>query len=478
MPITPDNVLLLLVYLVLSPGVRKSAIASLEPEDFVHLDELHYQNIWRAVRGIVTAHGDSAITISHIQASLSEPEQFTDYQEPAAKASVKRLLEYIYQYDVDSLSESYGQQLLQQFFDERKVIAAIQHGLGVNAAASDILDICTKAYRNTRVQRAAAINIMSPDLDEEEDTPVTPTGVDYLDIMLDGGFKAGATYGLLGPTGGGKTIVAVQLAVAYALSGRKVLFLTYESPALGDIRYRMYACATNISIGEFRNRPYKPEVKEKLKTVQEITAPYLYTLDMSGLDSANASIGHGGAQEVRAYTEDIEPELVIIDWFWPMIVNYGSVRGIPKDKLRLEAMDMIGSFNQLSKSSGINVWVNHQLNTEAGKRGSNYMPTSYEAAEIGGQFSWLLDTCFAISPIKLKEGVEEDGIDIRLSTPKSRSQARSCIVIQRYGSKSKFLYNSHRVVDDDGFVVDDAEVGRIPNARREEQHNTIESEFR
>ncbi len=472
MHLTPDNVLLLLVYLTRNDKVRKSALLSLEPEDFNGADELHHRNIWKVVKSLAEKHRD-AINIAHIQAGLSDPEMFPEYQEPASKGSVYRLVEYIFKYNISSLSVSYGQELLQQFFDDRKVIASIHRGLGISASASELLNACAKTYRSTRVRRTDAVNIMSPDLEDEEDTLVVPTGVDYLDLMLDGGFKQGATYGLLGPTGGGKTIVAVQLAVAYALNGRKVLFLTYESPAMGDIRYRMYACATDIHINEFRVRPYKPDVLEKLRLAQKIMSPYLFTLDMSGLGSSDSSLGHGGAQEVATYAEDIMPELVIVDWFWPMIVNYGSIRNIPKDKLRLEAMSMIGDFNSLSTSLGINTWVNHQLTTESGKKGANYLPSAYEAAEIGGQFSWLLDTCFAISPIKLKEGVEEDGIDVKLSTPKSRSQARSCIIIQRYGSRSKFLYNSHRVVDDHGFVVDENEVGRIPSIH-EVGPNTLE----
>jgi circadian clock protein KaiC len=66
-------------------------------------------------------------------------------------------------------------------------------------------------------------------------TPLEPTGVPQLDLVLGGGLPRGALSIILGPPGSGKTTLVSQIAFAAARRGQRVLFLTALSEPTGKL---------------------------------------------------------------------------------------------------------------------------------------------------------------------------------------------------------------------------------------------------
>ncbi|HII61307.1 ATPase domain-containing protein [Pyrococcus horikoshii] len=56
------------------------------------------------------------------------------------------------------------------------------------------------------------------------------TGIERLDEMLDGGIYKGSSVLIVGMTGTGKTTFSLHFAIANALQGRKVAYITFEEP--------------------------------------------------------------------------------------------------------------------------------------------------------------------------------------------------------------------------------------------------------
>lgn len=71
--------------------------------------------------------------------------------------------------------------------------------------------------------------------DTSGESPVVRTGVPGLDLVLGGGFRPGGLYLVEGRAGGGKTILASQVAFHRAASGERVLYVTVLAEGHGKL---------------------------------------------------------------------------------------------------------------------------------------------------------------------------------------------------------------------------------------------------
>ncbi|MEI7443384.1 MAG: AAA family ATPase [Burkholderiales bacterium] len=143
------------------------------------------------------------------------------------------------------------------------------------------------------------------------------------EYVLDGVLQRGFLYSLTGPTGAGKTAVAVALAAAAALGQRfagrdtepgRVLYVASENPADVAVRVLAWAQVTGVEVGllddglRFVDQSFVlHEREEELHAVVEELAPSLVILDtdqaIAGSDDENANserIAH--AKRVRGLT--------------------------------------------------------------------------------------------------------------------------------------------------------------------------------
>lgn len=147
-------------------------------------------------------------------------------------------------------------------------------------------------------------------------SPVVPCGIPFLDRFLDGGMLPGETYGILGPTGVGKTMLAVQIAVeaarraAEAAPDQLSYLFSFETDK-ADLQIRTMCYAARIhqqsfceSAGQFSRRgalrPYEkqlfakdiadgrdpPGEKERLEQVLPWIKRHLRLVDCTGTGKA------------------------------------------------------------------------------------------------------------------------------------------------------------------------------------------------
>ncbi len=158
---------------------------------------------------------------------------------------------------------AFGRQVLQRFVYERTVVAPIRRmvnqpaGAGIPKDMDDFL-----AEVNQQAERIATLNML-PILPvmPEMGTPLVAanefklTGVSFIDNLL-GGDRIGDANGIIGPTSGGKTTLAVDMAVKTAKQewndaqkeGREpgvVFFITAEESAR-KVRPRIWSAALSI----------------------------------------------------------------------------------------------------------------------------------------------------------------------------------------------------------------------------------------
>ena len=114
------------------------------------------------------------------------------------------------------------------------------------------------------------------------------TGLRELDEMLDGGVYRGSNVLIVGMTGTGKTTFALHFAVANALAGRRVVYITFEEPVGQILR-----AAGNYGMDV--NEPLRSGNLVILSWVPEAETP-VYTF-----------------LKIRHLIEELKPEALVID---------------------------------------------------------------------------------------------------------------------------------------------------------------------
>jgi energy-coupling factor transporter ATP-binding protein EcfA2 len=230
--------------------------------------------------------------------------------------------------------------------------------------------------------------------------PKEPMGMDFWDLISGGGFAAGEVIGLLGPTGGGKSTLAVQLACAQAKRKKHVVLNLYEQAPSGDIMERICCQFMDIPINEIRGKSITAWPEHRREEFLQIRKEYMQYLIIRNCTKMGK--GDGGMESIHAALIRLEkenrlPSYVIIDWFLPMIKRYLVARGesLTNDRIRLQGYSMIDEAGQLARRFGTRILIAHQLDTKCSRMSPRRKPVVTDAMELKS-FAYNMDACFLI----------------------------------------------------------------------------------
>ncbi len=261
--------------------------------------------------------------------------------------------------------------------------------------------------------------------------------------------------GILGPSGGGKTLLAIQLSVGLAERQRYVEYFTYEQPAR-DLQIRVLSCAGQVAITEIQGKEWH-EIDSAARGRIEVAAgrsrSYLHMLDRS---SEGHSVTEIAAHIAKCTADGKKPTLVVIDWIWPLIVRMTSRserRNADERKLLIGAMEQIKS---LAAATGVCFLVVHQLSTEIVKKSPGRKPQWFNSAEAGA-FAWFLPYCFAI-------GTADTHGYCWMVGSKARNSAQKDVMLQLDGAFNRFKATDKAMTYDVSKreFVGEEDVGKMP----------------
>lgn len=333
--------------------------------------------------------------------------------DPDVKMSVFRTFEEITVVNEADLCPSIAMDILQRVLDKQIANHAREECLKVleqgGSLSSMLQSINTEVARN-RIGFSEDTIISKPLKNIAEymvKSERFQTGVDFFDILLGGGPSRHDLLGILAPSSGGKTTLAIQLITSWLRQGadRNAILCSYEQPLKGDIMCRILSSITGISSNMFRGKLYEelaPEIQARLSKNKTALEDRMHVVDLS-----TGKAGFKGIEDIKTILQECNvkkegpPTLLIIDWFLPCIQRAmigSSVDAMESEKLRLFGSQFMDQLKIIKNTENVIIVITHQLNATAGTSGSARKPDWGEAAEWKG-FAWFMDICFAIGTL-------------------------------------------------------------------------------
>lgn len=330
--------------------------------------------------------------------------------------------------------------ILGEFLIDRKVRSAAED----LHKSSNIID--TLANLNKTVAKSSISNVVFIDPFEDE-TPLfsdlerTPWGVDFIDIVTNGGAIPGETLLVLAPSGGGKTLTNIQLATTAAISGEDSMIITYEQGATPGITNRIYAFGLGLPVSHFQGmNPAKyltnSTMVDKYKKLRSRIAGKLQIVDQLEAGKNNSG-GSGGAEEIATIIKKSQdngknPRYIGVDWLGPMVNNYMSVQGIEQGEITKSMAKMADDLRKVGDNLKVNICIYHQLGTEAAASGARRKPAATDAFQCR-TLHHFMDTVICIGNRDAESNIAW------VSAPKVRNgEPNTDMLIQMQGSFSRW----------------------------------------
>lgn len=328
-------------------------------------------------------------------------------------------------------------QILESFLYERKIRPALKSLSGVKDLSNGLSEL-KGIYRGASISKLQVHDPFETEEPRVGGPKRIPWGVDFIDRVTQGGSIPGETTLFMAPSGGGKTLLNVQMAVSAALQGEHTIMLSYEQNVFPSIYNRIYAFATGLPIDTFMGKnllELHPKVVTTYQECREKLKGRLHVIDM--LDYSENHGGIGGPDDISSIIEDIRsrgsnPRYVGVDWFGPMVNNYMAVSG---GRVSTKAEVMIRLSDELRKVGadlGVNIWLFHQLGTQAVTSRTLKVPEATDAFECRSLHHYM-DSVVCVSNRDREHNIAICGVPkLRNGDPTDKH------LIQMQGSKSRF----------------------------------------
>jgi RecA/RadA recombinase len=352
-------------------------------------DEPDLDNVYQLALEYFDTFGGEYLTYDALSTALSEPEQLTLrdtirrwYALPEDHEwSITMVREEIKEFQARAEKES----LQEYFYDDSVSRDSLREQLKSSLHRIDRDIFGSKESQNP-----------FDDMEGNLQTAVRiPSGVDFLDEVLEGGVRPGECLGFVIPTSGGKTTLGLQIADAQVRQGKYVAYLSSEQRLQGDISVRCFTLAARTYQGAFKEgwSQVEPHIQEVLRKQKPSWKKYFHFFDCTDLNVPTVAQAFSPVRDM--VERGMRPSFVVIDW-WGRLKNrimQAQPHRLSDNQERKLQQELLQNVKDEAESLGVTVVVLHQMAGAVAERGPKHKPSSHSAQE-DKNFNNMMDFCF------------------------------------------------------------------------------------
>ena len=262
-----------------------------------------------------------------------------------------------------------------------------------DVSPDQILEEVNIGTREATISNAVAINpmkLLRQKLGVSAPVPLGGNDVQYFNTLCQGGLMEGEVLVLIGPTGGFKSTMALDVQCSMAAVEQYSAFLGYEQSVNGgDLSHKFWTRLTGIPRDVWKEEDAdtkvvdNPENNELLATADK-HAEYVMWFDRTQNCDMVSDIA-GLVQDMISNGK--KPELIVIDQLLPWIENWPEYQKAT-EKRHIVQSAMLRLKREVAEKYQTRILLLHQLTAALNERGSNFKPSVADSAEIKGIGMW------------------------------------------------------------------------------------------
>jgi len=385
-----DWLYVLLLHLIRCPQTISRAVDKVDPEDLQQFYEDEMVYLWTLSRNYYKEY-HKPIPQIHLEQGLQE------FLLGAADADIDELANFIkWVYDAEEQDLNFEEAVkhLRKLLHQTRVNSKMSELLSGGADPDTIYEEVGQAVQHATIGNAVVLNpmqLMRTELGLDTPTPLGGNDIKYFNTLCQGGLMEGEVTLLIGPTGGFKSTIALDVMCSMGSVNQYTAFIGYEQGLRGgDLLYKFWTRMTGKpretwdekeAHTKFINDPANKDAVMEADVISE----HVQWLDRADKTDKVSDIV-GLIQELEHKGK--KPELIVIDQLIPWLSRWPEYEKA-QDKRHVIQSAMLRLKHDVAEKFGTRIIMLHQMTAALGGRGSNYKPTIEDIAEIKGLGQWV-----------------------------------------------------------------------------------------
>lgn len=226
-----------------------------------------------------------------------------------------------------------------------------------------------------------------------------PFGPPFIDIAMGGGALLGETVGLVAPSGGGKTTIALQIAERQVYEHQHVILVATEQKMKGDLAMRSFVLGTDMTRSDWTGnwKDISPKARERFDKVRDVWLKYFHFYDISRLELTSIDALYAPVRD--QIEKGNQPVFFIIDWWGDVrdaLIGGLSGQQVSEAEIRRRARGWLKEVVNKATEYQIVNFILHQLKGSAAGKSAAHINSSHDAQE-DSNFNNRMDFAFTLS---------------------------------------------------------------------------------